>query len=239
MGIDRLAVRITWFVVNYTSLSPNHITMAHFSLKIVAALLFYLGSGIHLILGGLTYFISITLDDVDGKVARVRNQESLAGKYYDFICDAIGDFLCVAALVYNCYLISGRKDFWMITGMTIPFLYLFISYESILSRESESATLTDATPSPAKNGFSGPAGAFLKKIKLLQEKYQTSFLTLDMADIAVLMFVVGPLFNAPAIFLVVGLLAMIQKIFTEKSIMIFRRRFSFGLNRTRKSSGVS
>lgn len=226
--IDFLAVRIAWFVVNYTRLTPNKITLIHFILKLCASLFFYFGLRNYLILGALAYLISITLDDVDGKVARVRGEESPMGKYYDYLADAAGDFLCLAALIYSQYVIVNR-ELWLVVGMLLPFLYLFVSYESILFREAMVNSNKEVAVDKSARGekLVGFLEIFAGKFKAITNKYKVSYLTLDMADIAILFFVVGPFFGLVNIFLLIGTFFILEKLLVEKIVFILRNKKAF------------
>lgn len=71
-----------------TGVTPNALTTAGALLIIVSAVAFGLGR-IHL--GGLLLLLSGMVDTLDGQVARVGEQESRFGAFYDSTLDRIGD----------------------------------------------------------------------------------------------------------------------------------------------------
>lgn len=227
--IDYLALRITWGIANFTRLTPNQITLIHFLFRLSAAGAFWGGTRIALIIGAILYQLSIILDDVDGKLARVKGMSSASGKYFDHTCDAIGDFLCLAVLIYLQIRGNLQPEMWNVIGITMPFLYLFISYESILFNE------TVAPPARVKTSIQDQVdlssqvtcrkmdNSPLGKIRQFSKRIKISLVTLDMADVAILLFVVGPLLGKEQLMILVGLFFMVERLVVGKMIFYARR----------------
>lgn len=226
--VDYLAVRITWLFANFTKLTPNQVTLIHFLIRLGAFGAFSHGTRISLILGALLYQVSIILDDVDGKLARVKGMSSASGKYFDHMCDAIGDFLCLAALLYLPVRGEAQAGLWNIISIIMPFLYLFVSYESIIfnetvscparqkNNEHEQTDLVVEKDSPLmRDSILGETRRFFKKMRI-------SFVALDMADVAILLFVVGPLLGKERLMLLVGLFFMVERLVVGKMIFYAR-----------------
>lgn len=226
--IDYLAVRITWLFANFTKLTPNQVTLIHFLIRLGAFGAFSHGTRISLIIGALSYQISIILDDVDGKLARVKGMSSPSGKYFDHMCDAIGDFLCLAALLYLSVRGEAQAGLWNIIGISMPFLYLFVSYESILFNETipcpdrQKNNEHEQTDLGLENAFPSKRDSLFGEIRLFFKKKKISFVTLDMADVAILLFVVGPLLGKERLMLLVGLFFMVERLVVGKMIFYAR-----------------
>lgn len=75
----------TWFLANFTKITPNNITFIGFLMGVIAAACFYIGDYIYLVLGALFYQMAMLCDSVDGKLARVRGTDSKLGEFFDTI----------------------------------------------------------------------------------------------------------------------------------------------------------
>ncbi|GAX86854.1 conserved hypothetical protein [Lebetimonas natsushimae] len=77
---------ITYFVANKTNITPNQITFISFIVAILAGEAFFKG---YFILGAILYQLSFIFDIVDGALARVTNQSSKFGAFFDVFTDWI------------------------------------------------------------------------------------------------------------------------------------------------------
>jgi phosphatidylglycerophosphate synthase len=111
-------------IANYTRLTPNAVTLLAVPLFLASAALFYHGSRMSLIAGGLLYQASFLLDTVDGKLARLNKQSSRFGGFLDLYVDTIGVFVNLFALVVGQHRVTGN-DTYLVLGMIYIFLHLF------------------------------------------------------------------------------------------------------------------
>jgi len=88
--LTRLALRIGW--------SPNTITLLSFTIGILAAGAFAVGSRWALVLGALLLQLSLVVDCVDGEVARATRRFSALGAWLDASTDRVKEFLAYAGL---------------------------------------------------------------------------------------------------------------------------------------------
>ncbi len=98
-----LARCIIWLVSNFTSLSPNFITVLSLLFWIGAAFTFAQGIRLWTLTGGILCVIAYTLDCVDGNLARLKNQLTRLGYILDHICGVICFYGCISALVITYY----------------------------------------------------------------------------------------------------------------------------------------
>lgn len=92
------SVYLTWIVVNFTNLTPNHITLLGFLTGIISAWCFYTNK---LLLGATLFLLAITLDWVDGKVARVKGLTSALGCFLDSVLGALVLCLNLIAITWD------------------------------------------------------------------------------------------------------------------------------------------
>ena len=79
--IDPLAIRMTWALVRVApGITPAMLTLLSFVTGVGAAALF---ANEYLILGAVVFQLSFLFDCVDGKIARLRNQASERGAFWD------------------------------------------------------------------------------------------------------------------------------------------------------------
>lgn len=106
--VDPLAIRLTCFLANRTSITPNQITAGSIALGGLSAGCFALASAGWLILGGLLYHLSFVLDCCDGKLARLKGGGTLFGLWLDFMFDQARVICCALALTIGQYAATGR-----------------------------------------------------------------------------------------------------------------------------------
>ncbi|NJE49564.1 CDP-alcohol phosphatidyltransferase family protein [Thermococcus sp. 9N3] len=78
--VDPLAIRLLYFIANYTSLTPNLISLFAFIFGVISAMLFYWG---YFVIGATMYYLSFLFDCIDGKFARLKGMKSDLGFFYD------------------------------------------------------------------------------------------------------------------------------------------------------------
>ncbi len=83
---DPLAIPLTFLFVRYTRISPNQITFFAFLIGLLSSWFFYRGWVIE---GAVGYYFFFLFDNIDGKIARVRNLSSNLGGFLDFVVDRI------------------------------------------------------------------------------------------------------------------------------------------------------
>lgn len=81
----------------YSKLRPNHISMGHFAVAVLAAFCMVLGGRIGMIVGAVLYELRNVLDCLDGELARAQGTGSLQGAVMDEVMDGLGFFALLAA----------------------------------------------------------------------------------------------------------------------------------------------
>lgn len=116
---------LTFAVVNFTQITPNHISLLSLSFGLGSAYCIAVGN-IHL--GVLLYFISYVFDAIDGKVARIKKNGKVYGGWMDILIDRINLTLISSAISLNYY--NNTQDV-SIFLLNMLFLGLaFIGWES-------------------------------------------------------------------------------------------------------------
>lgn len=109
--------RISWRIsyrLSRTKVTPNQVTLANTALGFVSAMLFASPGYWPRLIGALLFLASVTIDGVDGELARLNMVESAAGGRLDVITDNIVHVALFVGLMVGCYRSSG----------SIAYLYL-------------------------------------------------------------------------------------------------------------------
>jgi len=106
--------RISWrlsYRLSRTAVTPNQITIANTVLGLIAAWMFAARGYWWPLIGSLLFLASVTIDGVDGEVARLKMAESPFGKRLDVITDNIVNIAILAAIGIGCYRNSGNRAY--------------------------------------------------------------------------------------------------------------------------------
>lgn len=181
-------------VVNYTSITPNAITITSIFFRVATMLAFATTTQEGYIIGAVTYYFAYLLDCIDGAVARLRKMSSEFGRLLDHFGDLVGDFLILSVLAYT----NGM----LFTPMIIAMLYMHLAdcYISFLS-----GTICRAG-TPRSSSFA-PIIYFNSYRDWWFNRNFKSFFSFP--DYTALIFVVFPLINRPADGLHAGFVALL------------------------------
>lgn len=105
--VDPIAARLILPVANRTNITPNQLSIASFIIGMTAALCFYLGSYLALVIGALLYHISFIIDCMDGKIARLKGTGTSFGILLDISLDHVRVALCGVALAFGQFRLTG------------------------------------------------------------------------------------------------------------------------------------
>jgi hypothetical protein len=122
--VDPLAGRLVRALVGRAWLSPTALTVVAFLLGLAAAAAFLQADPAWLVVGALLYHASFTVDCVDGKLARLRGEQSVVGSWLDFILDRLRMVVATVALFGGQFLATGA-DGLLLAATAVVFLGLF------------------------------------------------------------------------------------------------------------------
>lgn len=135
----RLSWRLSYRLAR-TRLTPNQITLANTALGFGCAAMFASVSYWIRLLGALLFVASITLDGVDGEVARLRMIESKAGARLDVITDNLVHIAVFIGLMVGCYRASHSVAyFYLLAILLVGLAACAVSVERALSVTAEEA----------------------------------------------------------------------------------------------------
>jgi CDP-L-myo-inositol myo-inositolphosphotransferase len=133
-----ISIRISRLLVK-TVVTPNQISLMSFIIAIFAAIFFYLGDYIYLVIGGILVHLSSIIDGCDGEVARLKFKETLYGGWFDSVLDRYADAIIVFGLIYGHWTLNNDIMIWIIgfIAMVGSFLnsYTADRYDSIYRKK--------------------------------------------------------------------------------------------------------
>ncbi len=115
----RLSWRLSYRLAR-TRVMPNHVTLANTALGCFgcAAMLASTGYWMRL-LGAVLFLVSVTLDGVDGELARLRMVESEAGAKLDVLTDNIVHVAIFIGLTVGCYRSSHSPSYFYLLAILL------------------------------------------------------------------------------------------------------------------------
>ncbi|HEX4209238.1 MAG TPA: CDP-alcohol phosphatidyltransferase family protein [Candidatus Binataceae bacterium] len=115
--VDR---RLSWrlsYRLAQTRIMPNHVTLANTALGFGCAAMFASSSYWIRLLGALLFLVSITIDGVDGELARLRMVESKFGARLDVFTDNLVHLVIFAGLMIGCYRTSHSPAYFYLLAV--------------------------------------------------------------------------------------------------------------------------
>ncbi|SEA65028.1 CDP-alcohol phosphatidyltransferase [Desulfuromusa kysingii] len=201
-----LSVKLTRFIVNRTSWSPNTITVVGIGLRLSTAALFLWATPLSLIIGALTYIAAYVCDCTDGTVARLTGKTSEFGRYLDHVADLLGDILILLVLASAQNLISMP---WIWAMVFMHVVECYISYMTGFALKQHHGEMGNFVLFRWFNLYR--QWWFRRNLK--------SFLSFS--DYTALVFVLFPLLGLPALGLIIGFwLLLVVVLYTVLSTFV-------------------
>lgn len=114
----RLSWRISYRLARI-GVTPNQVTLANTALGIFCAVLFASTGYWTRLAGSLLFLLSITLDGVDGEIARLRMVESETGARLDVFTDNLVHVAIFIGLLMGCYRITHDHAYFWLLGLLL------------------------------------------------------------------------------------------------------------------------
>lgn len=213
---DYLGILSTWFLGNFTKITPNQVSSFGVLLGIISAYFFVKGE---LLIGGVVYVGRILTDNIDGRLARITNQKSKWGAWYENYTGIFTLFINIIAVCYGQYVITG-KIVWLILAPLLLHSFRLHNWESmkmniLLGDKFRGEVVQSKKGDKEQRGILNRLKAFLEKNRI-----QIPF---NSSDGAVLILILGPitglLFEAMIFWLIAILLMAVFWFFYYRSIL--------------------
>jgi phosphatidylglycerophosphate synthase len=109
--------RISWRISDWlarTRVMPNQVTLLATALGLLSAWLFAIPRYWPRLGGAALFVVTITLDGVDGELARLKMAMSRFGAMLDVVTDNVVHIALFAGIMIGCYRASGNASFWIL-----------------------------------------------------------------------------------------------------------------------------
>jgi phosphatidylglycerophosphate synthase len=135
----RLSWRLSYRLAR-TRIMPNHVTLANTALGFACAAMFASVNYWIRLAGAILFLVSITLDGVDGELARLRMVESSFGAKLDVLTDNLVHVAIFSGLMLGCYRVSHSSAyFYLLAVLAGGFTLCGIASHRALKRDGSNA----------------------------------------------------------------------------------------------------
>lgn len=103
-----LSIKISSFLVKF-HIEPNHLTLFSFVLSVLAAVSFYMGQYVWIVIGGILVQLSSIFDGCDGEIARLKYKQSRFGAWLDRVLDRYADGLIFVGITHAVFVATPNQ----------------------------------------------------------------------------------------------------------------------------------
>jgi len=129
----KISMPIVYFLDKYTNITPNQITFFMALLGFLNAYLFFEGSYLFLVFGGILLWIRHIFDFVDGSLARFKDISSDLGYWYDHHTDEFGKALIFIGMTLGVYYQTfDYRVFIFGLIVIVAYLYSSLTYQMFM-----------------------------------------------------------------------------------------------------------
>ncbi|MEU6407554.1 CDP-alcohol phosphatidyltransferase family protein [Microbispora sp. NPDC046933] len=123
--VDPLACRLALLVANHTSITPNGLTRLSMLIGFASAAAFAEGM---LVAGAVLFYLSFTVDCMDGKIARLKGTGTPFGLWLDYVGDRVRVVCCAFGWGFGEYSRTGDTDVVLAAiGVVVLDLFRYIN----------------------------------------------------------------------------------------------------------------
>ncbi|GAB3885702.1 CDP-alcohol phosphatidyltransferase family protein [Microbispora bryophytorum] len=123
--VDPLACRLALLVANHTSITPNGLTRLSMLIGFASAAAFTEGM---LAAGAVLFYLSFTVDCMDGKIARLKGTGTPFGLWLDYVGDRVRVVCCAFGWGFGEYTRTGDTDVVLAAvGVVVLDLFRYIN----------------------------------------------------------------------------------------------------------------
>ncbi|WP_236003822.1 CDP-alcohol phosphatidyltransferase family protein [Nonomuraea antri] len=246
--VDPVACRVALSVANRTGITPNGLTVFSLVLGMVSAACFAMNQ---LVAGAVLFYLSFTIDCVDGKIARLKGTGTPFGLWLDYVGDRVRVMLCATGLAYGQYAVTGDVSY-VVLGAAVAVLDLFRYVnapqmkrvreavregrpESDLDAGLELEEGLDPRPEPLERIPRTPS--FPRRLNRFLARHRVRSHLVSGIEFHAAVFVVAPLIGVVALIplsAAAGVLLLANEIFLVYRMWLFTRRHSVASQESRE-----
>jgi phosphatidylglycerophosphate synthase len=236
--VDPVACRVTLAVANGTRITPNTLTVLSLALGLLAACCF---AADRLVAGAVLFYVSFTVDCVDGKIARLKGTGTPFGQWLDYVGDRVRVVCCAAGLAYGQYALTGDVRYVVFgAGVAVLDLFRYVNApqmkrvrETVKEARARAGELAAAAGAAAgvvrvpRPRGGGRRRSFGRRLNRYLARRRVRIHLISGIEFHAAVFVVAPLAGAVALMpvaAVAGVLLVANEIFLVRQMWLFARR---------------
>jgi len=123
--LKHITLPLVYLMVNFTNITPNIISIISLLFGVASAFFYFSGD---LFIASLLYFVAYIFDATDGKVARIKGNESIYGSWVDTFIDRFNLVIISTAISYNFFVMYDNIGFLLLNSIFLGLA--FIGWES-------------------------------------------------------------------------------------------------------------
>ncbi|MEV7803781.1 CDP-alcohol phosphatidyltransferase family protein [Microbispora sp. NPDC088329] len=140
--VDPLACRLALLVANHTSITPNGLTRLSILIGFASAAAFAEGT---LVAGAVLFYLSFTVDCMDGKIARLKGTGTPFGLWLDYVGDRVRVVSCAFGWGFGEYTRTGDTDVVLAAvGVVVLDLFRYINGPQLKRVKDATRALVEA-----------------------------------------------------------------------------------------------
>lgn len=185
--VNPIAIPLVYLIARHTNVTSIGLTLLAYLFGTLAALAFGIGD---LLTGGVLYYLRFLLDAMDGKLARVKQEDDTFRGSMDFLGDGIVDVLVVIGLAIHG---DATLLFLFVLWMCVCYLiHRFTSLSYRLMNQRGIAGKEFASPEMREVYGNSSLISWYYRLTSKLEKWKLNTIP-SAAESSVLMFIVGPI----------------------------------------------
>lgn len=140
--LNPLSYPLVYFFANFTNIRPEPINSLSLLTGLSAGYFYFKGTPESLAIGAFLVVASYTLDAVDGKIARLKNQVTLFGTRLEAVRDKAVHLSCFFGLIIGQYNLTQNLSILLLSSIYVALLVLnsFLSYNYLRKKTTISAS---------------------------------------------------------------------------------------------------
>jgi phosphatidylglycerophosphate synthase len=111
--VRKISVHMTRLIAK-TPITPNQITFIAFFVGVIGAYLIVTAKPVNMVIGGVLFFISFILDNIDGEIARLKKMSSEKGAFIDGVLDRLKEGVVFFAISLALFRQTGNYWAWIL-----------------------------------------------------------------------------------------------------------------------------
>lgn len=203
---SHITIPLVYFMVNFTRITPNIISILSLILGIASAVLYFYG---FVISAAVMYLLSYILDATDGKVARLTNTGKNYGAWFDIFVDRMNLTLISTAISYHYYAEHTSIDLLLYNSIFLGLAFIGSESRYNITLFQTKNNIIDNTVKISMSRYD----QWRKKHRLIKEP-------ISLPEIFIFYLVIAPVFGLEIFAVVINIVFLIIRLLKQQKFWI-------------------